>query len=409
MGGSIAREDWLGRFVQLSLRDDAVDRFTEVVDTEIIRTLPELGADPVLQEDLRRSTRHQWLAFLTSLRRQDHELVLPPQATDLARSIARRGMEVRVLLRVYLNAHHGVFEYLSEAIDRLAGDQTVPEEVLRSVWRRADLWMDESVEALIDTFYEERQRELAGSAARRAELVDSIVAGEDFEVGEASRTLGHPLHLWHTAFLVWSEDVDPGTPGLLQSAAEEVAGRQGGGTLFTQLSGSRDLRCWVATPSPPSEQTLATLGPSRHDGVAVAVGRTAAGPAGFRVSHLDARAAQHLAVLAEPRLRFVDYREVELLCIALADRPALIRMVRREVGPLCVADKNMASVRQTVLTYLGNRMNVDATAQRLFVHGNTVRYRLAKAEELLGCQLADRSRHVELALQYVAFFGPPSD
>jgi PucR C-terminal helix-turn-helix domain/GGDEF-like domain len=404
-----ALEDWVGRFVQTSLADAAVERFVEVVDAEIVRTLPEVAADPVLAGDLHRSTRHQWLSFLASLRRSEHELALPPQALDLARSIARRGLEVRVLLRVYLNAHHGVFEYISQAVEQVEDGPVPREEGLRTVWRRADLWMDESIEALIETFYEERQRDLAGSAARRAELVDAIIEGTDVDAAEASTTLIHPLHHWQTAFMVWSDVVHRHTPSMLQRAAEDLAGAFSGAALLTQLSGSRDLRCWVATPSQPTEETLGRLGPSRHEGVSVAVGRPALGCAGFRVSHLDARAAQHLAVQAELAPRFTDYREVELLCIALADRDALTRMASREVGPLCLADKNLAPVRETVLAFLRNRMNVEATAERLFVHGNTVRYRLAKAEELLGVQLADRSRHVELALQYVAYFGPPPD
>ena len=106
--------------------------------------------------------------------------------------------------------------------------------------------------------------------------------------------------------------------------------------------------------------------------------------------------------------RFLDYRSVEVLSLALADRGALERMVRREVGPLCGADKNLEPVRETVLVFLSHRMNVEAAAERLYVHGNTVRYRLAKAEELLGCSLAERPRQIELALQYVAHFGAPS-
>ncbi|MFD1814967.1 PucR family transcriptional regulator [Rhodococcus gannanensis] len=409
MGDSTVVGDWLGHFVQSSMREEAVERFVAVVDAAILAALPAVAADAVLVEDLHRSTRHQWLAFLSSLGRADHNLFVPAQASDLARSLARRGMEVRVLLRVYLSAHHGVFAYLSEAIDRLSAEDNLPEEVLRTVWRRADRWMDESVEALIETFYVERERELAGSAARRAELVDEILAAKPIDLAHASTTLGHPLHLHQTAFLVWSGEVDERTASMLQSAAEELARTFDGGTLLTQLSGSRDLRCWVATVSPPPPATMAALAEKRFETVAVAVGRPGPGADGFRVSHLEARSAQRLAMDATSAPPFVDYRDVELLCMAMADLPALKRMVRREVGPICVADKNLAPVRETVLTYLANRMNVEATAERLYVHGNTVRYRLAKAEELLGCQLADRPRHLELALQYVAYFGPPAD
>lgn len=402
-------EDWLVRFVQASIDDAEVAHFVDVVDAEILRTLPELAADAMLVEDLNRSTRHQWLAFLAALGKPEHELALPTQSFDLARSLARRGFEVRVLLRVYLNAHHGVFAYLSDAIDKLAATEPAPDEVLRAIWRRADLWMDEALETLIETFYAERQRELAGSAVRRAELVDEILAGKTVDVAEASATIHHPLHLTQTAFQVWARDVTDETVSTLEAAAETIAKQFENARLMTQLSGSRDLRCWLATPVSPSPQAISALADLHFDGLAVAFGRPGDGLDAFRVSHLEARSAQRLAVAAALKPRFVDYRDVEMLCIALADTPALKRMVLREVGPICHAGKNLAPIRETVLAFLKNRMNVEATAEKLYVHGNTVRYRLAKAEELLGYPLVDRPSHIELALQYVGYFGPPYD
>ena len=82
-------------------------------------------------------------------------------------------------------------------------------------------------------------------------------------------------------------------------------------------------------------------------------------------------------------------------------------MVLREVGPLAGADKNLGLVRETVLAYL-KTLNVDATAERLFVHKNTVRYRIARAEELLGHSLSERSTQLELALRWLEMFGPPA-
>jgi hypothetical protein len=405
---STAYEDWLSQFVQRSLRDDELDRAVAAIDAEIVKGIPELGADQVLVEDLRRSTRHQWIAFMSGLRQEEHGLQLPPQAADLARSLARRSKDVKVLLRVYLTAHRGVFSYLTDAIDQVGGGDLGADYVLREVWKRADLWMDESVETLIETFFEERQRELDGSAARRTELVAALLAGDDLDEDLASTELSYPVPMWHTAFLVWTQQVDRRTASSLRAAAEAVAKCFVGAKVLTELAGSRDVRGWVATRKPPAPEVFARLRALDLSGVSLAVGVPAPGAAGFRSSHAEASAAQHLAMTSMMSPCFTDYRSVEVLCLALADRDALVRMVRREVGSLCGPDKNLEPVRETVLTFLSNRMNVEATAERLYVHGNTVRYRLAKAEELLGCQLAERPRQIELALQYVAHFGAPA-
>lgn len=401
-------EDWLSRFVSESLRDEAVDDFVASVNAEIAQAIPELGSDPVLLDDLNRSTRHQWIAFLNGLRQSEHGLNLPAQALDLARSLARRSQDVKVLLRVYLTAHRGVFAYLTRAIDDVGTDDLGGDHALRELWKRADLWMDESVESLIETFFEERQRELDGSAARRAEVVAAVLAGEDVDDDQASTELSYPMAGWHTSFLVWSSKVDNRTSDALRAAADAVAKCFPAAKLLTEVAGSRDLRGWVATRKSPPSEVLVKLAALDLPDVSIAVGVPAFGSSGFRSSHAEARAAQNLAMGSLIQPRFVDYRTVEILCLALADRDALARMVTREIAPLCGPDKNLEPVRETVLTYLANRMNVEATAERLYVHGNTVRYRLAKAEELLGCQLAERPRQIELALQYVAHFGVPA-
>jgi len=312
-----------------------------------------------------------------------------------------------VLLRVYLSAHRGVFTYLTDTIDRIGGGELGSEYVLREVWKRADIWMDESVESLIETFFEERQRELDGSAAQRAELVSLLLSGGDIDEGEASAELAYPVAAWHTSFLAWTSRTDARTTASLRSAADAIATCFPAAKLLTEVAGSRDLRGWVATRLAPPAEALDQLRALDLPDVSIAVGVSAEGQDGFRSSHADARAAQNLAMTSLEAPRFIDYRSVEILSLAMADRDALVRMVRREVGPLCGPDKNLDPVRETVLTFLTNRMNVEATAEKLYVHGNTVRYRLAKAEELLGCQLAGRPRQIELALQYVAFFGAP--
>ena len=126
------------------------------------------------------------------------------------------------------------------------------------------------------------------------------------------------------------------------------------------------------------------------------------------MTHAEAVAAQRLALSAVPASPLIRYADVELLCLLSGQEALTRRMVEREIGPLAGADKNLALVRETVLTYL-KTLNVEATAEQLFVHKNTVRYRIARAEELLGHPLSERSTQVELALRWVACFGNPAD
>jgi DNA-binding PucR family transcriptional regulator len=84
-------------------------------------------------------------------------------------------------------------------------------------------------------------------------------------------------------------------------------------------------------------------------------------------------------------------------------------MVQREIGPLLGDAPTLRTLRHTALVYLAKRMSADAAATALFVHKNTVRYRVSRIEELLGHPLGERTSHVELALRYADLFDPPPD
>jgi hypothetical protein len=397
---------WVERFAREASTEEQLQRFIDVVDRAITAEIPAIADDPVLVGDLHLSTRHQWLSFLSMLGHPEHRLVLPPQAVDLAHSLARRGLDVGVLLKVYLAAHRGVFEHLGEVVDRLGEGEPTGDEVLRFLWRRADLWMDDSVEALIESFYEERQRLHEGAVARRAEMIDTLLGGAEVTTEEASRNLGHPLSQWQTAYVVWTTLAEGAER--LRPAASDVARALGGRHTLTSAVGTRDLWCWTATSSAPDEADLTELAATLDDrDVHLAVGVTARGVEGFRRSHREARAAQHVALQARTTPRILRYRDVELLCLAMERRDLLEGMVQREVGPLCGEDGSKTQIRETVLTYLTNRMNVEATAAALFIHPNTVRYRLGRAEEHLGHPLTVGAAQVQLALQYVDLIGSP--
>ena len=405
MPDTLTLDEWVARFAHDSGSEETVKRFVGLIDAEIMQAIPEIAVDPVLVTDLHSSTSSQWRAFLNNVRRTEHGLELPDPAVDLARSLARRGKEVGVLLKVYLTAHHAVFDFLGGIVDELGDTDPARDQVLKFLWGRADRWMDESIEKLTEIFFEEREHVLEGTRARRAEVIDALIAGEKVDSAEAGRVLGQSILGWHTAFIVWGGEAGASTSDALHAYAEQIAACLPGSQLFASLAGSRDLWCWLSGPCEPDVNLAARLAALPPGGLRVALGLPAPGAPGFRSSHLEARSAQQLGMAAPYAPAFVDYRDVEILSLA-SDRPeALRRMVQREVGALCGQDRNLVPIRETVLAYFRSRMNVEAAAKQLFVHGNTVRYRLARAEELLGHPLAERARQVELALQYVAYFG----
>ncbi|WP_183092946.1 PucR family transcriptional regulator [Nocardioides stalactiti] len=376
------------------------------VDARILGQIPELGSDPTLVRDLSLSTIGQWEAFLDNL--EGHRpFALPPRAADLARSLARRGMDLAVLLKIYRTAHKTVLDIFGEITETIAADGPPPDQVLKFLWTRAVEWLDDSVEQLIITFADEHRHLVEGALLQRAERIREILAGGDDADG-ASRDLAHPLAQWQTALVLWDPVADRAAAQPLNDLAVQAARLLGGPRPLTLASSSRDLWCWVATPTQPDVSVLAGLAATLTDHrVHLAVGVPQTGLAGFRTSHAEAFAAQRLCLGAARVPAVVDYPDVELLCLLADDHDLLHRMVAREVGALIGADKNLGLIRDTALTFLTQRQNVEATAELLFVHKNTVRYRLARAEELLGHPLTAHPTKVEVALRYVALFGPP--
>ncbi|MGY0498346.1 PucR family transcriptional regulator [Nocardia sp. FBN12] len=398
---------WLREFAQEQSEAGCVQAFVDTVDNSIRSQMPIFDTDPVLTEDLHRSTRYQWLAFLSVLQQREHQILLPPQAHDLARTLARRGHELGVLLKVYRSAHNGVFEYCTAVVESL-DDQAPPrEEVLKHLWNRVDRWLNDAIEVLIETFYEERQERHEGALARRAEVVETLLAGDPISVDEATDVLGHPLLQWQLGCVLWASEAGADSAAAVLQTANDLAKSLGAARPLFRVAGSRDMWVWVATPAQPDLTAIRHLEPRLAElKVHLSLGVPAPGVEGFRSSHAEARAAQNLCMTVATSPTIVDYRAVELLCLAATSGVLMERMVRREIGALRGVDKNLAQLRQTTLAFFTNQMNIEATAAKLFVHKNTVRYRLARAEELLGHPLVERTALVELALRYVEFFDP---
>lgn len=393
-------ERWLEDFVHDSLRPGMVDAFVQRVDDDILAAIPEIAADPVLVEELHASTREHWRNFLVGVA-DDYRLALPPAAIALSLSIARRHLDISVLLKVYRVANKTVFAYVAENTEPgHLPEGLARDEALLALWLRAEQWIDDAVEQLIGHYTRERASLAEGAHARRSEAIEALVAGAA-PTADSERVLGHKLTSRQTAFVLSAPSTsDGGAP--LFDVALQICQRLGLPRPLTTLAGSRELWGWVATTEDPTVDLAAVTPVLEEAELHFALGRPCHGPTAFRDSHLQAVAAQRIG--HRSRTSAHSYADVELVGL-VGDGELARAMVRRELRPLMTGARGDEELRRTVLTHLRTGMSVEATAEALYIHPNTVRYRIGRVEARLGQRLAERATLLEVCLAWLEVYG----
>ena len=403
--------EWVQAYAARTARQSELDAFVTRVDDTIMAAIPEIARDPALVRDLHASTRSQFQIFLSLLERPAQEVLLPPQAVDLALSLARRQLDLGVLLQVYRSASSAVWEYFTEVVrtaDTGGLDRT---DLLIYLWSHGGAWINGAVEQLIHVFSAEREATLQGAIARRSEVVHAILRGEQVSLAEATAALGHPVRDHHTAVVLW-EDGEV-APDVLSRLAGAV-GSLGASLEASALSipaGRAEAWAWLTSRTPID---AAAVRAAVDDVVAeqgdppwrVAVGCPASGVRGLRHSHREAVDAQRHALGVASTARCTAYADVELAALVAGNEAGARRLVERELGALADPDPSLDRLRETVAAFLAHGASVEAAAAELFVHKNTVRYRVAQAEDLLGHPLSQRRTEVAVALACLERFGP---
>ncbi|MFC9892889.1 PucR family transcriptional regulator [Nocardia sp. NPDC127579] len=414
---------WLADYVYEKMRTDSLEQVAERLNSAIIARVPEL-ADRDMRRDLAASTRAHIRAMLPGLTSDTVEFAIPEQAHALARTIARRGFELRLLLRVYHVGHEAVLDFLTDAIDQREAPYEVERRVLLRVFERSSKWVGASVELLTDTYMAEREQVFRAALNRRTETVHALLAdldtaGAPVDTEQASIQLGYRLGGQHLAFVLWTDEPGGEIPGedeaigLLDRTATRLTTALGATGALTVPSGASGMWAWAALEDTAQAARLAVPGAlsrlaEQIDApVRVAFGVPGGNVEGFRASHREAVAARQVAERAStggPRVR--AYRDVEIAYLAGVDDAAMRGLIARELGPLAARDPHAARLRETLHAYLGSRRSPEATARLIGVHKNTVRYRIQRIEELLGRPIDGHSLALETALACVATYGP---
>ncbi len=402
-----AADRWLEDFARASENEQRLDHLVAVIADRIVEAVPQF-LDPALRPGLDASVRGNWKGFLAVVSRDDIEVQSPPQVRDWARTLARRGFELPVLLSSYRVAQRANWDFINDVLEMEVADAGLRSAVLVKFWSHAAQWMDATVESLIPLFTEEQEHWQRTPAARRAAVVQSILSGRPVDVEAVSAELAYPLGQCHIAFTVQVDATVPDSEvsRQLECASRTISSWLGGGQPLIVLSGARSAWGWAAAPRIPGPPVEA-IPPEIPRCIRVAVGNWLPGLKGFRVSHSEAVAASSVAGANTAITRFQD---VEIACLVAGTlgEEARSAFVSRELGSLADADDETAQrLRETLRVYLASGCDAVKTAKQLALHPNGVRYRIRQAEARLGHPIQHRRGHLEVALEIISILGAP--
>lgn len=385
-----------------SLGDTVARRLNEA----LVAAVPELGADPVIRADFEAATNA--LATALAGTRVEEPLVAVPVPTsvlNLVRTMARRRLDVTVVLRGFRVGSRLAWGEVIKALDEHVPDLELRYALLTVAWDRIAAAIEEVAEVAVVAYTEERDAWLSGAHARRAEAVAALLSGEAGDLDAITATLGYRVRRHHVACTFWLDETVPGRDPLhvLEDAAATLVGLLGAGDVLTWPEGARSLSAWYVVEAGVDLGRL--RGTRLPPGVRLAHGLTEPGAAGFARSHRQALAARAVAQRAAVAQGVTSYDQVQLVS-AFLDQPDRAQdLVRRELGGLAARDATAERLRETALAYLRAGGNARDAAALLGTHKNTVLYRLRSIEELLGRPVLERRLMLEVALTLVEQLG----
>ena len=245
----------------------------------------------------------------------------------------------------------------------------------------------------------ERARQSQDQAVRTAAL-EALLAADDR--GEArvaaSRTAacGVPIESGVVALVAAPFSGDVSLPLVLPQIDAGFSDMQ-----LPVLGSVIDNRLVFVLSAPVSDQLIAERILEVEPSLRVGVGRTVTTPFDIVQSRRDATLALESRRMM-PDNAIVRYDDLDLGTILMNEVP--FQRLEPKIRAWLVPLRDKPLIYETLVCYLRHDLDVGRTARALGLHPNSVRYRLMRAEEVIGAPL--RSPSTLLALQVVLWTDP---
>lgn len=318
---------------------------------------------------------------------------IPSAAIAQTRRAARTGVGLDMIVLRYIAGYRLLGKFIMDEADRsgLSNHGSALRE-LRSI-QEAVL---EHLTIAIGNEYKRESERLAGSAeTRRREVVQKLLAGEPVDTLDLNYEVDDAWHLGVIAAGARAEKITRGLADRLDRKILLVPCSEGW-VVWAWLGGRRELAITDLKRALPLDGKT---------GVSVAIGEPRKGVYGWRLTHVEARAALQVALhTPRPLTRCADVP----LEAAVLQHPEMTRLlVGNYLSPLDNLRMGGPVARETLRAYFKCERNVSSTAHLLGVARHTVENRLREIEKILGRALNTCLAELEIVLR-LETYGVPS-
>lgn len=383
------------------------DDISESMTVAIEQAIGELD-DADMREALHASVANNVAAIIHMLShtRAANDLPPLPDAIGYAVQLARQDVSSVPLRRAY---HVGSNHLLAIVFDRVQEIDCEEHEKLQLYHHLAG-WMYQYVDEITRTILAAHEEEVRSSHDRAARSinssVNSVLRGESVDPTRFEAITGYRLDQVHLGCRIWIDDYGtvPDQARSLTSLVEHLAGLlEAERASLTVMTDRATAEVWFGRErsGEPVDVGAVSAVATAVPGSRIAFGAPALGVEGFRVTRDQAEQAAAVArVSTTGHARVVSYADDAIPVIArlAEDLFATRRWVREVLGDLAVDTEDAERHRDTVRVFLDTADSYTETATRLLLHRNSVKYRLTKAEEVLGRSVGDRRLDTHLAL-----------
>ncbi|GAA1965675.1 helix-turn-helix domain-containing protein [Catenulispora subtropica] len=373
-----------------ALASRMLERTEEVAAAVVARinALIPAYAERVPLAELRRSVAEHYRVVFQGL--VDPTLDGDAPADLAGRARAAEGVPMSAVFEAYQIFLSSIWEHLSQAAER---DEVAPRVAVRAaseLWRRLSGFTD----VMSDSYRAELEARIRSHEQRRSALVQALLEGH----------LSEP-ELWEAADVL---RLPHQGPYVVIAARVAGAGEHGVAGIEDGLRELSITSAWRLLHD--VEIGLASLpgAGDQLDQLIEALTSGSAGRVGISPLFDDLTGTAQALKLARIALRGADGTGKvvvfgrDSLSVAAASAPDVMARLARAIlsGLEPMAAEDRAVLLDTFGAWLNHGGSADEAARRLYVHPNTVRYRLRRLEERTGRTLSDPRHVAELSLAF---------